>query len=328
MLRHRSETRPLDFKSYRCGGRASRLQAASLFALMTAFVFLMASCASRTEAPASTRSFTDEIGRTVFVRPHPQRIVSLAPSVTETLFALGLDDSVAGVTSYCDYPAAARAKEKVGDTLKPNLEKIVALGADLVIISTSSQLEQSLLRLQELGMPVYVSNPRNLEGVLRSITAIGEVVDATDQARELTAGMRARIEAVEARLAGRPRVSVFFLLGIDPLITVGSGTFIDDLISRAGGRSISADASGEYPQYSMETAVAKQPEVIFIQSGERLPERLAQTPAGRTGGIYRLDDDLVSRPGPRIVAGLEQMAAKIHPEVSGHPGSTGVSPAR
>lgn len=128
--------------------------------------------------------------------------------------------------------------------------------------------------------------------------------------------MTARIENVSRRLEGTATPRVLFLLGTEPLITVGRGTFMDDLIERAGGHSISSDTTGDYPQYSLETAVAKRPEIIFIQFDEKLlPDRLKQTPAGFAGRVYHLDDDLVSRPGPRIVEGLERMAAKIHPEV-------------
>jgi iron complex transport system substrate-binding protein len=123
------------------------------------------------------------------------------------------------------------------------------------------------------------------------------------------------VEAIESRVAGRERPSVFLILGSNPLITVGRDAFVTDLIDRAGGRSISSDETADYPQYSLETAVARRPEIIFLQAGEgRLPEGLRQTPAAVAGRVYSLDDELLLRPGPRIVDGLEQMASKIHPE--------------
>lgn len=257
----------------------------------------------------------DELDRTVHIPIRPERIVSLAPSVTETLFALEAGDRVVGVTSYCDYPPAARLKESVGDTLKPSVERIVALRADLVIVSTASQLESSVQKLEELGIPVYVTNPRTVEGVLESIAAIGGIIGAADVARQLTDKLRSRIASNESWTAEGTRPSVFVILGTEPLITAGAASFINDLVNRAGGRSISADVSGDYPQYSLETAVAKQPEVIFLQAGGSvLPERLKETPAAAAGRVYRLDDDLLLRPGPRVVDGLEQMAARIHPD--------------
>lgn len=278
--------------------------------------FASTSCASRDASLEGTVSITDEIGRAIKVKPQPQRIVSLAPSVTETLFALGLGDRVVGVTSYCDYPPEAAQKERLGDTMRPSIEKIVALKADLVIASTASQLEQFVSNLDQVGIPVYVSNPRNLEGVLESIDRIGDVTGASGNAGELLGKLRGRIEAVESRLAGVERPRVLFILSSEPLITAGGSSFINDLIMSAGGRSISAEEKADYPQYSLETAVAEKPEVIFFQSGEAgLPDRLKQTPAGRAGRVFHIDDDLLLRPGPRIVDGLEQMAALIHPEV-------------
>jgi iron complex transport system substrate-binding protein len=241
--------------------------------------------------------------------------VSLAPSVTETLFALGLGDRVAGVTSYCDFPPEATSKEKVGDTMRPSIERIVALKADLVIASTASQLEEFVRSLDQAGIPVYVSNPRDVEGVLTSIERIGDLTGVSDRSLNLIASLRARIEKVQSLINGLGRPRVLFILSTTPLITVGRFSFIDDLINRAGGRSISAAETSDYPQYSFETAVAAQPEVIFLQTGEaELPERLKQTPAARSGRVFHVDDNLLQRPGPRIVDGLEEMTKRIHPE--------------
>jgi iron complex transport system substrate-binding protein len=276
---------------------------------------LLCSCASRSSSPAGSRTVIDELGRALQIPARPQRIVSLAPSVTEILFALGAGDRIIGVTSYCDYPPEARLKESVGDTLKPSVERIVALKADLVIISTASQVESSVQKLEELGVAVYVSNPRSLEGVLESINKIGDVIDVADSAGRLTDALRNRTASIASRVAAAARPSVFVILGTEPLITAGATSFISDLVNRAGGASISAEVNGDYPQYSLETAVAKQPEIIFLQAGGNvLPDRLGETPAARSGRVYNLDDDLLLRPGPRIVDGLEQMTAKIHPE--------------
>jgi iron complex transport system substrate-binding protein len=274
------------------------------------------SCSSNNSPPVAARTVTDELGRTVQVPAQPQRIVSLAPSVTEILFALGVGDRVAGVTSYCDYPPGARQKPPVGDTLKPSVEKIVALKADLVIISTASQVEASFRKLEELGIPVYVTNPRSIDGVIESIDKMGELIDMRERARELTDELRRRIATVQARVAETSRPSVLVILGTEPLITAGGGSFINDLINRAGARSISAEDKADYPQYSIETVIARLPEIILLQAGgNELIERLRQTPAARSNRVYHIDDDLLLRPGPRIIDGLEQLAAKFHPEL-------------
>ncbi|MEK6304307.1 MAG: cobalamin-binding protein [Acidobacteriota bacterium] len=275
-------------------------------------------CTSRTPDASGLRQITDEIGRTILVKPEPHRIVSLAPSITETLFALGLGDRIVGVTSYCDYPPEAAARENVGDTLRPSIERIIALKTDLVIASRASQLQQFVYNLDEVKIPVYVSDPNGVAGALESITRIGELTGATLRASELTASLRARVEDVHSRVGVAERPRVLCILGSAPLITIGARSFITDLINQAGGRSISEDLAGDYPQYSLETAVAKRPEVIFLQTGEPdLPARLKETPAGRAGRVFRLDDNLLMRPGPRIVDGLEQMARRLHPEVFG-----------
>ncbi len=283
--------------------------------LLATLAVSASSCNTGSSSPDAARAITDELGRSVHVREQPQRIVSLAPSVTEILFGLSAGERVAGVTSYCDYPPEARQKPIVGDTLKPSVEKIIALKADLVIISTASQEEGLLHRLVDLGIPVYVSNPRSIDGVLDSIEKIGELIGVVERAHQLTDELRGRIATVAARVANAPHPSVFVIVGTEPLITAGAGSFINDLINRAGARSISADDIGDYPQYSIETVVAKRPEIIFLQAGgNELPQRLGQTPAARSNRVYHIDDDLLLRPGPRIVYALERIAAKIHPD--------------
>jgi len=303
-------------QSLRGFGTSRRPPAGFLLALL--IVSVPSACAPRTADPPGLREITDEIGRAILVSPEPKRIVSLAPSITETLFALGLGDRIVGVTSYCDYPLEAAAKEKVGDTLRPSIERIVALKTDLVIASRASQLQQFVYNLDEVKIPVYVSDPNGVAGVLESITRIGDLTGATSQAGELTSSLRARIESVRVLVGDAERPRVLCMLGSAPLITIGAGSFITDLINQAGGRSISEDLPGDYPQYSLETAVAKRPEVILLQTGEPdLPARLKETPAGRDGRVFRLDDNLLMRPGPRVVDGLEQMARKLHPDVFG-----------
>jgi iron complex transport system substrate-binding protein len=296
------------------GGRAVRAVRIALAWLIV--ICITSSCSSRRAAAVETRAVTDEIGHAVNVPLNPQRIVSLAPSITETLFALGLGDRVVGVTTYCDYPPEATAKEKVGDTLRPSVEKIVALRADLVIASTASQLEQFVRQLDELGIAIYVSNPRKVADVAETIARIGALTGATERARDLSDQLQKRLADMDARVQAAPRPRVLIILSAEPLITAGGGTFVNDLIERAGGRSIAADETAEYPQYSLETAVASRPEVIFLQAQDaRLPERLKETPAARTGRVFHVDDNLMLRPGPRILDGLEQVAAEIHPEI-------------
>ena len=298
-------------------------------AALTLFAARFTGCAKAVGAPGqkdgeagNRRNFTDGLGRVVSVATNPQRIISLAPNVTEILFALGLENRVAGVTSYCDFPEAAKAKEKIGDTLQPNLEKISSLKPDLVVVSTASQLENLTRRLDQLSIPVYVTNPRAVRDVVASIRSLGEVTGTSERALAVAAEMERRIAAVERRVGALPRPSVLYALQTGPLITVGRNTFINDLINLAGGKSISADEAAEYPQFSRETVIARAPEVIVAPSSHGvelvkesdLRRDFAMTPAIRSNRIVWVTPDLVDRPGPRIVDGLEQLAKGLHHE--------------
>ncbi len=280
---------------------------------------------SQGDAPRSAelRIVTDEIGRRVAIPPSPQRLISLAPSVTEMLFALGLEERIVGVTSYCDYPAAARAKEKVGDILNPSLERILALRPDLVIISTATQLERFARRLEEAGVPLYVVNADRVEDVLRSLENLGEIMGRREEAERVVHALRARLEDVRARVRGRPRPRVLMVIQRDPLLVPGRGAFMTDLVEQAGGQSITADAEREWTPYSLETVLARAPEVIILPSRERITRRLVDmrwpeleaTPALRQGRVYAIHTDLLMRPGPRLIEGVEELARVLHPEV-------------
>lgn len=303
---------------------SAKLRALSL-ATTLALAAVLAGCNRPTSAPVPqphTREFTDALNRRITVPYPPQRIISLAPNLTEMLFALGLDAQIVGVTSYCDYPPAAQSKVKVGDTLQPDLERLIALSPDLVLVSTSSQLESLARRLGELSISVYVTDPRTVREVASSLLALGELTDSTQAANTLVAEMERRIKAVEARVEGLARPRVLYALQTEPLITIGRRTFLNDLISLAGGESVSASETADYPQFSRETVIARAPEVIVAQrlhgssavSEESLRRIFAETPAARSGRIALVDPDLVNRPGPRITDGLEEMARALHPE--------------
>jgi iron complex transport system substrate-binding protein len=269
---------------------------------------------------ASSRIFTDEIGRQITVNTAPQRIISLAPSITEMLFALKLGERVVGVTSYCDYPAEAKAKEKVGDTLKPNLERLIALKPDLVLVSTASQLEKLTQQLDQLGIPVFVTNPKSVREVVASLRKIGDLTGEVQQAETLAAEMETRIATVQRQMTNQGVPRVLYILQLSPLITAGKNTFINDLIQQAGGRSISGEEAADYPQFSRETALARAPEVILVPEShgtelvniEAVRQAFAITPAVKNNRLVRINPDLIDRPGPRIVEGLESLRAGIH----------------
>ncbi len=268
-------------------------------------------------------TFTDEVGRKLEAQGSPQRIVSVAPSVTETLFALGLGDRLVGVSSYCQFPPEALKKEKVGGYINPSLEKIVALRPDLVIGIAEGDLKTFVDKLAKLKIPVYITNPKNVSEVITSMQHIGEVTYSAQSAQRVTQAMKERIQAIRTKVQGRPHPRVLHVLNFEPLISAGKGTFVDDLIRLGGGRNIAETAQGKYPRFSLEEVLAVDPEVIILASmrsddplteQRRWWERWKTITAVRQGRIHVLNSDLIHRPSPRIVDGLEQVARAIHPE--------------
>lgn len=282
-------------------------------------------CHRLASGPTSTIEkaiYTDELGRKVEIAPHPQRIVSLAPSLTETLFAVGAGKQIVGVTSYCDYPEDAKRIERVGDTLNPNIERLASLRPDLVLITTSSQLEQFARKLDSLGIPLYVIDPKSIDEVAKSAEEIGKVTGHAGEGAAVASKMRERTEEIARRVRNLPKKRVFFIVGMEPLFTIGRDAFLTDMIDRAGGDSITKNVAPAWPQYSREAVIAGAPGVIiaggstpaFEKVTDTWTEMFAATPAGRHGDIYRVNNDLVQRPAPRIVDGLELLARILHPE--------------
>jgi iron complex transport system substrate-binding protein len=266
---------------------------------------------------------TDMAGREVTVPAEPQRIVSLAPSITEILFALNLGDRTVGVTKFCNYPPEAAEKPQVGGFSDVSLEKLLEAQPDLVL-AASIHMAQVLPELEKLGLTVLVIDARNLPGVLESIRLVGKVTGAEKLAETLTAQMQERADKVAQAVAGRPRPRVFWEL--DPTLwTAGPGSFVQDLIERAGGENIAANAEAAWVQLSAEAIIAADPEVIFLadhpwgesaQTVKARPgwEKISAVVNGRIVELTQEQTDIVSRPGPRVVDALELIARALHPD--------------
>ena len=280
------------------------------------------SCFDRQKtSTAATREVTDEAGRRVRLATHIDRIVSLAPNLTEIVYAVGAGDRLVGDTEYCDYPAPARNVAKVGDTIHPSIERIIALKPQIVLVSTASQLEAFTKQLDEQKIAVYVTNPGSLEEVFRSIATLGDLFGTHEQAATLVADLRRRTDAVEATIKGTKPVAVFYQLSGEPLYTIGRESFLTDLVRRAGGVSVTAEVAGAFPRYSDEAALAARPDAIILPSGDAMgaanstvASSLRNSPAALNNRVYKISDDHLSRPGPRLVDGLEEMARALHPE--------------
>ena len=280
--------------------------------------------ATPTELPTVTG--VDDAQRAVEITGVPERIISLAPSNTELLFALGLGDKVVGVTDFCDYPEEARGIEKVG-FVEINLEKIVDLEPDLVLyIGGTAQLEKTQT-MEDLGLTVLVLAPSDIEEIFADIELVGRATGTEDEAADLASELRARMDEVLSRVAQAERQPLVFyeLDATDPTRpwTAGPGSFIDALIDMAGGINLGATAGMQWAQFSTEEIIAQDPEIIIL--GDANYGVTVESVEGRQGwgvitavkegAIYPIDDNLVSRPGPRIIDGLEELARIIHPEI-------------
>jgi len=270
-------------------------------------------------------TFIDDMGREVRIEKVPQRIVSHVPSITETLFALGLEERVVGVSDYCDYPEEAKLKPSVGNYFNPSIEMIVALEPDLVLTDGYSE---SIKGFEGLGITFFVIDPKDIDGILKDIELLGKITGTEKKANQLISDMRHRIARISARVEGVPRVRVFYVFDATDLNnpwTAGPGSFIDSLITMAGGENIAAKALAPWAQFSIEEVVNSDPQIIVMPAKHGTaftpPEVLKEHPAWhgitavKQGKIFTIDDDLVSRSGPRIVLGLEEMAKIIHPEL-------------
>ncbi len=294
----------------------------SLFITLFSFLTLSLWAFTGTSFAGSPR-VVDETGRAVVLPSSPTRIIALAPNVTEILFALGLDKEIVGVSTHCNFPEAAKAKPRVGSYISLDFEKILSLKPDLILATGAGNTIEMVDRLGKLGIPVYVIYPRNFDGILTSILHVGQILSREKEAREIISNMRARRQRVIEATRGLPRPRVFLQIGETPIVTVSKGSFADDLIRLAGGENVAAGEESMYPRLGLEEILRRAPDIIIVSSMnpktsyEKLLQEWARwktIPAVQNGRLYLVDSDLIDRPSPRIIDGLEEMARIIHPE--------------
>lgn len=275
--------------------------------------------------PAFGKTFTDVLGRQVTLNGAPERIVPLAPSLTEILYFIGLGDRVVGVTNHCNYPKEAALKPKVGSYVDLNVEKIIDLSPQLVIGTIDGNSRSLIDLLDQAGIKVYLVNPRNVMQAIETIEVLGEVCGVPERANDLSFALRKRVNVIKEKIKSRGRPKVFLEIHLKPIMTVNRNTFHHDLIRLAGGVNLFQDEPITYPRISLEEVIRREPEVILISSMERGGTfetarrawlKWTSIPAVRNGRVYLIDSDIIDRPSPRIVEGLEQMARFIHPDVS------------
>jgi iron complex transport system substrate-binding protein len=321
------------------------------FYLTLLFVLLLAGCAPAatpteapvpvateapvTEAPAATEApvseeitFTDALGNPVVLTGTAQRIISLSPSVTESLFAIGAGGQMVGRTDYCNYPEEALALPSVGgfDAATLSMESIIALEPDLVIGGSVYQADV-IKSLQEAGIPAFVSQPANLAGIVDALTLFGKITGHVDEAASVASEMQARVDAVKSVVATIPadqRPTVFYEVWHEPLMSANNKTVVGELIDLAGGVNLFAELPDEYPTVSVEQIVEVDPQFI-IGPSSHADQMTAEIIGGREGwgnlgavknnAIYIVDGDIVSRYSPRVVEVLDEFARILHPDL-------------
>ena len=271
-----------------------------------------------------TREVVDEMGRTVRIPLSPSRIVSLAPSLTETIYALGLQDRLVGDTDFCDYPVEAQKKPKVGGIINPNLEEIASLHPDLVLVTKSINRLDTVRALDTLGIPSYATtDPHSVAEIISSTQKLADVLGASEAGKLLTEELQSRLVTLQMKLAAVPPRHVLFIVWTEPLISTGQPTFIADVLRKAGAASI-VESSQDWPQMNLEEVVRLQPDYLVFasshsESAARDFDALAARPGWRIldavrNRRYAVISDAVNRPAPRIVSAIEELARQLHPE--------------
>ncbi len=313
--------------------RIGRLTAAILLlAVLALGAVAVSACGSSADAVSTSASpsaaaitVTDDTGATVTLDQPATRVVSLAPANTEIAYAIGSGDKMVAGTSYDDYPEEAKSLPKVGDFANPSVEKIASYQPDLVLAAAGVQ-DKLLSRLEKLGVRVYVVDPKTYDGVIATIENVGKLTGSDAGAAAVTDKMTAAQMDVQAAVGDAARQTTFLEIYSKPLMTAGSDTFIDDMITIAGGENIGATAGSGFPTFSTEVLAKDDPAVYIADSGSMSKPGDIKTRAGfsdltavKDGHVYVIDDNLIARPGPRLAEGLAQLAAMIHPEAYATP---------
>lgn len=300
------------------------------FSSISGFALILLVLLSYSCTPVMALTLTDDMGTAVTINGTPQRIISLSPSNTEILFALGLGDRIVGVTEYCNYPAEALEKPKVGGYSTVSIEKVIALKPDLIVAAYGNG-EEIIGNLRSLGYPVIALNPGTLGDVLGDIRLVGQATGAEENATQLVRDLERRISTVRGRFStAGERPTVAHVIWNDPIYVSGNGTFQDELIRLAGGINAFSGVEG-WKNVGIEDFIQADPDVLIVSTGIGMgagedaiaqffinEPRFSHVTAIRDDRVFLIDTDTVDRSGPRIVDALEQFAEDIHPELSGN----------
>ncbi|MBU1299818.1 MAG: cobalamin-binding protein [Bacteroidetes bacterium] len=263
---------------------------------------------------------TDDLGRDVVLDKKPSRIISLAPNITEILFALDSGKTLAAVTDYCDYPEQAKTKPRIGGMINPNYEIITELNPDLIIMTVEGNNQNDFDKLEKLGYKIFVTRPKNIEGILKSVTDIGKIIEVDERSAALVNQLHERQAAILQSVRNTSPPKVFIIISLQPLISAAEGTFIDEMINLLGGINIAAESVVQYPIINREAVLKQNPDVVIAMDDavKNKDEMLKYFPewkklkAFKHDKVFVVDGDLLSRPGPRIIDGLEVLAGLVN----------------
>lgn len=263
----------------------------------------------------------DHAGRDVFLENIPSRIVSLAPSITEIIFAIGQGRRLVGITRYCNYPPETLSIPKVGGMIDPDYERILLLKPDIVIISKDGSTRDTLSRIESLGIKTFVLGPRSIPEILDSIRIMGKITGNEQSAESIVNGIMKRMDAIKKKQKGLRKKRILFLIWERPMIAVGAGTFINEMIELAGGINVIRDKAVKYPRLSKEDVLRLNPEVIVL-CGDFNADALSSGNGGlskmidaiRNRRVFRVEVDYYERPGPRFIEGVEELFQLLHGE--------------
>ncbi|MBE0067924.1 helical backbone metal receptor [Thermoanaerobacterium thermosaccharolyticum] len=305
----------------------------AVFIIVAVLSLSLVSCSQKTQEKTATNDnitktevkvtfplkITDFMGRQVTIKKEPKRIVSLSPSTTELIYAIGAGNDVVGVTNYDDYPPEVKSVAKVGGYEGPNIEAILAQKPDIVFASNLSGKDQ-MDTIEKSGIPVVVLEAQNINQIYDSIKILGEITGNVEKGNEIISSMKDKIKEINDKVKDLPKVNVFYVVDTNGNWTAGKGTFIDELITLAGGNNVASDANG-WAQYSMEKLVQKNPDVIITSQHATNANNIKNMPgykdtkAAKDGKIFIIsNDDIITKPSNRIVLGLEEIAKDLHPE--------------
>ncbi len=300
--------------------KAIRIKISGLALLIFCLLFTFA------VAPASGRLMVDQTGEEIELPTKPERVLALAPSITEMVFSLQAEENLVGATRYSNFPAAAKKLPRVGSYVQLDLERIVAIKPDLCLAIKDGNPRRTADAIKALGIPVFAIDPRSIEQIMEAFLLLGDILGASERAEELVSDMNHRLNLVKKRVDSSPdRPLVFFQIADVPLVSAGKNSYIDKLITLAGGTNLAGNMT-EYPRFSWENIMLLQPEVVVISSmtGGKSPEllkaswlRWPEIPAVKNDRLHVVNADFFNRPTARLIDGLELLAEILHPESSG-----------